>query len=163
MTEAVEPAAGTDGSLIAIYSAPSKGRPLVAQPVAELVAGRGLKGDRYFDRGPGVISMIESEAIARFNADHGAEATAPATRRCLVTRGIRLNPLVGQTFWLDGIELEGMELCDPCATLGKDLATDRVDPAAVVRAFRVSGGLRAYVRGSGTIRPGASLSLTAPD
>ncbi|MEM9743903.1 MAG: MOSC domain-containing protein [Pseudomonadota bacterium] len=144
------------GILVAIHIAGSSGQPQRSIGEAELVAGQGLRGDRYF-KAPGVVSLIEQEAIDTFNADHGTEVTAPRTRRNLLTRGIRLNPLVGQRFMLGEVELEGMELCDPCSTLGNDLATDSVTPAQVVRGFVVSGGLRAYVRSSGTIRPGDTL------
>ena len=149
------------GTLIAIHVAGSKGQPQQEVPEAELVAGAGLKGDRYFGS-PGVISLIEQEAIATFNAKHGTAVEAPQTRRNLLTEGIRLNPLVGQTFWLGGVELLGMEFCDPCSTLGQLLSTEQVTPAQVVRGFAVSGGLRAYVRGSGAVKPGAVISTTAP-
>ena len=158
MSQSTSPATGT---LIAIQRAGSKGQPLQTVAEAELVAGQGLRGDRYFGA-PGVVSLIESEAIATFNADHGTEVAAAATRRCLVTEGIRLNPLVGKTFWLGSIELKGMELCDPCAQLGQDLATEGVSPAQVVRGFAESGGLRAYVLSSGVVKPGAVISTTAP-
>ncbi|MEM1434794.1 MAG: sulfurase [Pseudomonadota bacterium] len=148
------------GTLIGIYTAPSSGRPLREQAEGRLVAGQGLEGDRYFGRPGGVISLIETEAIERFNLDHGTGVTAPETRRCLLTQGVALNPLVGKTFWINGIELEGMELCDPCAKLGQDLETETVSAAAVVRGFRVSGGLRAYVRGSGDIAPGDAITLS---
>lgn len=147
-----------NGTLIGIYTAPSAGKPLSEQSEAQLVAGKGLAGDRYFERPGGVVSLIEAEAIERFNADHGLNIGAADTRRCLLTRGVDLNALVGKTFWINDIELEGMELCDPCAKLGQDLQTEQVTAAAVVRAFLDSGGLRAYVRGTGVIAPGDRIA-----
>ena len=148
-------------TLIEINLAGSRGQPQQTVAEAALVAGEGLKGDRYFGA-PGVVSLIEREAIEAFNAAHETKVEAVATRRNLLTEGIRLNPLVGRSFWIGDVELEGMELCDPCSTLGRLLATDTVTPAQVVRGFAVSGGLRAYVRSDGIIRPGAVISTTAP-
>ena len=38
-------------------------------------------------------------------------------RRNVVTRGIRLNPLVGARFTVGGVECAGRRLCEPCAHL----------------------------------------------
>jgi len=140
-----------------ILRAPEHGQPQTAAPSAELVQGIGLKGDRY--AGNGIISLIEAEAVAQFNASTGLNIDAAATGRNLVTRGISLNPLVGQRFRIGQVELEGTELCDPCATLGKLLATEKITAAEVVRAFVDRAGLRARVLSRGVIEPGSTISI----
>ncbi|MGI9325172.1 MAG: MOSC domain-containing protein [Pseudomonadales bacterium] len=147
------------GRLEQIYFAPSHGAPLEPVEAAKLVNGRGLEGDRYYNTSTGVVSLIEAEAIQAFNERTGLSIDAGMTRRCLVTRGIELNPLVGSRFRIGEVELEGFELCEPCASLGNSLATDSVSASAVVKAFLTSAGLRAYVRGTGVVRPGEPLAI----
>jgi MOSC domain-containing protein YiiM len=140
-----------------IFSAPEHGTPQSAKPQGQLTASVGLEGDRY--AGDGVVSMIEAEAVAAFNAATGLKISAGATGRNLVTRGIRLNPLVGQRFRIGNAELEGTELCDPCATLGRLLATENLSAAEIVRHLAHSAGLRARVLSSGKIEPGSEVSV----
>jgi MOSC domain-containing protein YiiM len=133
------------------------------QPVesARLVVGRGLEGDRHFGAGKGVVSLIEAEAIEQFVRDTGLTIPPAAMGRNLLTRGIRLNPLVGRKFQIGDVPVEGFELCDPCATLGKKLATAEYSATSIVRAFLVSAGLRAWVQGTGVIRVGDAVQFAA--
>ena len=139
-----------------IFSAPRHEAPQSACSQAQLIADVGLQGDRY--AGTGVISLIEAEAVEAFNAATDLSISAAATGRNVVTRGIALNPLVGKRFRIGEVELEGTELCDPCATLGKLLATDQISAADVVRNFTDSAGLRARVLSSGSIAAGSEIT-----
>ncbi|MCZ6710929.1 MAG: sulfurase, partial [Gammaproteobacteria bacterium] len=87
----------------------------------------------------------------------GLSIGAADTGRNIATRGIRLNALVGKQFRIANVLLEGFELCEPCATLGKRLATDAVGGPEVVAAFTHSAGIRAFVRGTGDIEPGSII------
>lgn len=122
-----------------------------------LTVGVGLEGDRYAGANEGVVSLIEAEAIAQFNNQTGLSITGAESGRNIVTRGIRLNDLVGKQFRLGDVLLEGFELCEPCATLGARLATDSVVASVVVKAFTHCAGLRAFVRGTGAIEPGSAI------
>jgi MOSC domain-containing protein YiiM len=145
-----------------IYLASAHGSRQREVNIARLTKGVGLEGDRYSRNGEGagdgMISLIEAEAIAQFNIATGLSVTAADSGRNIVTRGVRLNDLVGKHFRLGAVLLEGFELCEPCATLGKRLATDAVVAADVVAAFTHCAGVRAYVRGSGEIVPGSDIS-----
>ena len=140
------------GSIEAIYVSARHGEPKVSIPRAELREKVGLIGDRYAGRG--VVSIIEAEAVEAFNETTGLRVSADETGRNVVTRGIRLNDLVGRTFRLGGATLKGFELCEPCLTLGGRLATSSVKPHEVVKAFTHSAGIRAFVVASGGIAPG---------
>jgi len=142
------------GSIDSIYLATSHGDPQRPVDAGKLTVGIGLEGDRYANVDGGVVSLIEAEAVAAFNAQTGLSVTAAETGRNVVTQGVRLNELVGKQFRLGEVLLEGFELCEPCAGLGKRLSTETVDAAAVVAAFAHSAGLRAFVRGTGDIAPG---------
>ncbi len=143
------------GKVAGIYLAAKHGEAQHPVPEGRLTVGVGLEGDRHANRKGGVVTLIEAEAIERFVAETGLEISAADTRRNIETRGIALNDLVGRQFRVGGILMEAFELCEPCATLGARLATQDVSTAAIVAAFAHSGGIRAFVRGSGTVAAGS--------
>lgn len=130
-------------------------------------AGKGIVGDRYYGKkgtdGPN-ITFIESEEIAAFNTNFGQRASLSSTRRNIVTQGVRLNQLVGQEFSIGDVRFYGVELCEPCGTLGKALANDSLSSSQVVRAWARRAGLRANVLSTGILRVGMQFNLiqTAP-
>jgi len=125
-----------------------------------LVAGQGIVGDRYFGRAdePGQnLTLVEAEAIEAFQRTHGRPIDLSVTGRNVVTRGVRLNDLIGRRFRLGGALLRGVEHCDPCLNLGEALAGPGASPADVVRAFITSGGLRADVLVDGEVAVGDEI------
>ena len=125
-----------------------------------LVAGQGIEGDRYFGRAdePGQnLTLIEAEAIEAYQRARGRAIDLSVTGRNVVTRGVRLNDLIGRRFRLGGALLRGVEHCDPCLNLGKALAGADTRPADVVRAFITSGGLRADVLVGGEVAVGDEI------
>ncbi|WP_191602988.1 MOSC domain-containing protein [Marinomonas algicola] len=123
-------------------------------------AGKGIVGDRYYGkrREAGLnITFIESEEIEAFNANFGQHIRPSDTRRNIVTQGIRLNQLVGKEFEIGGVRFLGVELCEPCASLGKLLANDSLTAPQVVKAWLNRGGLRANVLTTGILRVGMPL------
>ncbi len=150
------------GSLKAIYWAGKASVLPEAVDEALLEAGRGLVGDRYYS-GKGRFSkknhepdteltLIESEEIDRFNALENREFGPGEFRRNLVTQGIRLNDLVGQTFRIGSVLAEGLRLCEPCSHLAK-LVSPNVVAGMVHRA-----GLRARVINGGVVRVGDGIA-----
>lgn len=126
-----------------------------------VVAGAGIEGDRYFaaEDEPGQnLTLIEAEEIEAFLTAHGRPHDLSISSRNIVTRGVRLNPLVGQEFTLGNVRLRGVELCEPCLGLGQSLADEALTPAAVVKALVHRAGLRCDVLDSGTIACGDKLA-----
>lgn len=124
----------------------------------------GIVGDRHFGRNdwPGQnLTLVEAEEIERFCAEFGRPTDLAITRRNLVTRGVRLNALVGRTFTLGSVTLRGIETCEPCSSLGLALANETLQAAAVVRRWVGRGGLRAMVVASGEIAVGDALVVDA--
>jgi hypothetical protein len=146
-------------TVIALYTTAESGTPLRAVPDARLEPGQGLIGDRY-SRGMGTFSeqlrdrpdwevtLIEIEEIERFNALGGQPLTPGAFRRNLVTRGVRLNDLVGKPFTVGAAQLQGIRLCEPCAYLAGLLGP------SVVKAMAHRAGLRARVVTGATVHAG---------
>ena len=85
----------------------------------------------------------------------------PISGRNIVTRGVRLNELVGVEFLVGGVRFRGVELCEPCLGLGKALATPTLPPAMVVKRLVHLAGLRADALSSGEVAVGASVQRAA--
>ena len=144
-----------------IYIASQARGALVERSEIHVVAGAGIDGDRYYKANdePGQnITLVEAEVIDAYNANFGTRHALSCTRRNLVTRGVRLNPLVGREFMIGSVRLRGVELCEPCMGLGKAMATEGVTPADVVKFLTHRAGIRADVLSSGTIAAGAEVS-----
>ena len=127
-----------------------------------VIAGLGIVGDRYFGRhdAPGQnLTLIEAEEIEAFLAELGTPLDLSLTHRNLITRGVRLNALVGREFRIGDVRLRGVELCEPCLGLGKLLARPELDAPAVVRRLLHRAGLRADILCDGEIWRGNGLSL----
>lgn len=153
-----------DGTVIGIYTATAAGEAMASQFSARLETGRGIVGDRYY-LGVGTFSeklkgkpdvevtLIEIEEIDSFNTAECLALEPGAFRRNIVTRGIRLNGLVGRTFAVGSAVLGGVRLCEPCSHLA-DVATPQVLPALVHRA-----GLRARVVVGALVRTGDPIRV----
>ncbi|MHC5003415.1 MAG: MOSC domain-containing protein [Planctomycetota bacterium] len=155
------------GTIESIHIADEEDGPLRAVTEAVLVPGRGIEGDRY-SRKPALaphqeLTLVEAEQVEAFAATTGLAVRPHETRRNVVTRGIGLNGLVGRTFTLGGATLRGVELCEPCASLGARLAALSADgtvtAAAVVAGLTGRAGLRARILDGATIRPGDRIAL----
>lgn len=144
------------GTVEQILLAGPKGTPRNAVERTTAVAGMGLEGDRYFGQKPGryaadrQVTLIEAEAVEAVRAA-GVPFTAADARRNVVTRGVRLNDLLGRTFRVGGAVLRGVELCHPCGHLAK------LTYRGVTRDLKMRGGLRAEVLRGGDIRVGDAL------
>ena len=115
------------------------------------VHGRGISGDRYADAGD--ITLIEEEALAALTAETGIELTHEESRRQVLTRGVRLNDLVGKRFKVGEVECVGRELCEPCSHL-QSLTRDGVLDGMVHRA-----GLNADIVAPGRIAVGDEVHV----
>ena len=122
------------------------------------VARRGLEGDRHFDKrsrrggaGGKDLTLIEAEAIEGLREDTGIELGLGEARRQVVTRGIRLNDLVGRRFTVGDVECVGVELCDPCRHM------EQLTQPGVLRGLVDRGGLRADIVVSGEIAVGDAV------
>jgi hypothetical protein len=118
---------------------------------ARAITGIGLEADRYF-AGVGTwsnypvqtgkdLTLIEAEAL------EAVGLSGQAARRNLVTRGVRLNDLVGRRFRVGVVECYGDRLCEPCAHLE---ALTGIGAAALAHC----GGLRADILSDGEIIAG---------
>ena len=123
----------------------------------EVVASKGIVGDRYFHDFNGdreQITLIESENIDYYNDTFNTKFTYLEFRRNIVTKNIKLNDLVGKTIQVGNIKLKVNDLCRPC----KDLQ-QRLGKSNIIKEFLRRGGLRCEILSSGTINVGDKITI----
>lgn len=126
--------------------------PVVALDAVDCVAGRGLRGDRFFDYRPdykGQVTFFSWEVYVELWEELGVspEHRDPAaTRRNIIVEGVNLNALIGQPFAIQGIRFLGTEECKPCYWMN-----GVIHPQAEAW-LRGRGGLRAKILDDGTLR-----------
>jgi hypothetical protein len=148
------------GTLRGIFIAPDSGEPMAARESVEAVAGRGLRGDRYFretglyDRREELpdgtdVTLIESEALAALDRDYDVTLDPADTRRNVLTAGVALNHLVDARFRVGEGVFEGVRLCEPCGYM-----ESAANAEGAVEGLVHRGGLNANVVESGEIALG---------
>jgi MOSC domain-containing protein YiiM len=129
---------------------PPGNHPTLEVPEVECVAGRGLKGDRFFDfkeDNKGQVTFFSQEVFEALCAELKLSGKVPGeSRRNIVVAGIDLNSLVGQEFEIQGVKFRGMAECSPCHWMDKAFA-----PGAE-HFLQKRGGLRAKVLTDGKLR-----------
>ena len=151
------------GTLNGIFVADGAGTPMRALDRAELVAGRGIRGDRYFTetgtfspkakKPSQEVTLVEAEEVEAFNAATGGALRPEELRRNLVTRGVRLNDFVGVEFTVGSVVLKGIRLCEPCDYLAG------LTSAAVRQTFVHRAGLRAAIVAGGVACVGDAIAI----
>ena len=122
--------------------------------------GRGLEGDRYAagmgtfsnHKGQRDVSLIESEALEAFERESATSLSAAECRRNVLTRGVRLNDLVGKEFQVGHVRMRGLRLCEPCTHLVR-----LTKNSATLRGLVHRGGLYAAILNEGEIVVGDSI------
>ena len=150
------------GEIVSIQIAPNATDLLKHLDQIMAVEGKGLEGDRYFNR-TGTYSdkhdesreatFIESEALEALASDYHIELQGTESRRNISTRGVALNHLVGKKFRVGEATFLGIRLCEPCTHL------EEVSGKPVRKGLIHRGGLRAQIVKSGLIRVGDEVEL----
>ena len=153
------------GRLLHIHIAEKASAPMQELEEAELIAGRGIEGDRYF-KGIGTyspkpdareVTLIEMEvleAMARGDPPGPGKAVTLAPvdhRRNLTTQGVPLHHLVGKRFKVGAAVLRGGRLNYPCKYLEKLLGLP------VYTALLNRSGLNCVIEVGATIRKGDAI------
>ncbi|MEI6860068.1 MAG: MOSC domain-containing protein [Shewanella sp.] len=149
--------------MVEILIAENAGDKLINIKQTELVSGKGIVGDRYYNKlgtfyeklkntGDFEVTLIECEEILAFNTETNLSLIGSDFRRNIVTNDIRLNNLVGKSFKIGEVEFQGVRLCQPCkylvSILGKVVMEKMMDKC----------GLRAIIVKSGNISINDSIS-----
>jgi hypothetical protein len=132
------------------HGQPSGRAPLLSLDQAEVVAGKGIVGDRFFgwkEDYAGQVTFFSLEVHEALCAALDVRDRGPEVyRRNLVVTGADLNALIGREFELQGLRFLGVAESKPCYWMDEAFA-----PGAE-EALRGRGGLRAKVLTSGMLR-----------
>ena len=138
------------------------GQPPGEHPIHEVsaircLAGRGIQGDRFFDYKENYKGQITFFAVEVFQSlcEQCRLWTKPVSvlRRNVITRGLRLNSLVGEEFALQGVWFLGVEECKPCYWM------DQAFCPGAEAALKGRGGLRAQILTDGVLRVTVPLAV----
>jgi MOSC domain-containing protein YiiM len=123
--------------------------PMVPTDRAQIVAGRGIVGDRYFHRPPdskGQVTFFAEETWLRLRAELGRSDLGPEVfRRNVVVRDTDLWALIGAEFEIQGLRFQGTEYCKPCFWMDQAFSPGTLDRLVAWKA----GGLRARALSDG--------------
>lgn len=138
----------------ALFTAPAAGEPMQSHQTVELVAGRGIPGDRYL-LGTGHWSDPQwpDQELTLFDKSVAERLGLPSEtfRRNIVISGLPVLDLIGVKFKLGSATLRGVRHCDPCRYLEKLVRPGIVD------ALEHDGGVRCAIITSGTVSVGDAL------
>ena len=123
----------------------------------EAIAKKGLVNDRHFKESNNAqcqVTLIESENINYYNKKFRTSIAYIDFRRNIITRGIKLNELVGKEFLIGEVKVKAHDLCRPCKYLQQTLKQDNI-----IKEFLLKGGLRCEILTSGKISIGDTLKI----
>ncbi len=149
-------------NFFAHYGQPPGEFPLEEQSVIECFAGRGIRGDRFFDFKKdyqGQITFFAREVFDELVHEFGVGAKSPGVlRRNVIVSGISLMELIDVDFELQGVQFRGMQHCKPCSWMNLAVA-----PGAEKYMLPGKGGLRARILSDGRLCVGeAHLKIRQP-
>ena len=126
----------------------------------DLIAGKGIVNDRHFKdyNDPlNQLSIIEGENIDEYNLKNKLNIPYLNFRRNIVTRGIKLNVLVGKKISVGSVKLEVLDLCRPCRHLSEKLGRNDI-----IKEFLRKGGIRCQIMNDGKISLNNKIKIIQP-
>lgn len=132
------------------HEQPPGENPTLEVDEVECVAGRGLKGDRFFDfkdNYKGQITFFAWEVFVAMCDELKLSGKSPGeSRRNLIVEGVDLNALIGREFEVQGVRFRGMAECAPCHWMNRAFAL------GAEKFLQGRGGLRAQILTDGRLR-----------
>jgi len=134
------------------YDKGSLDHEIVSKSQVELVAGKGIVGDRFFDYKEdykGQITFFSDSTIDEVKEELGySHAEAKLFRRNVVLGGIQTESLVGKRFRIEGTEFTGSCEAAPCFWM------DEAVGEGTHEFLKGRGGLRARITKGGILSLG---------
>ena len=125
------------------------GQQMEVKQSVKVLANKGILKDRYFNEindKDTQITLIESENVECINKSMGTNFLDIDFRRNIITKGIRLNQLVGKKIKVGQVTMKVHRLCDPCKYL-----QDLLNQKNLVKILLNKGGLRCELLTDGKI------------
>ena len=114
------------------------------------IKGKGLVGEKHFKENNEKkcqITLIEIENINHYNKITETNIPAKNFLRNIVTKGIKLNVLIGKEFSIGSVKVKAHDLCRPCKNLQESLQQNNT-----VKELLHAGGLRCEILTDGIIK-----------
>jgi MOSC domain-containing protein YiiM len=128
---------------------------MIEVPLIECVAGRGIRGDRYFDFKDdykGQITFFSLDVFEELCAALSLDDCLPAAaRRNVITRGVDLNEFIDKEFEIQGVRFYGTQECAPCYWMDGAFAPGAED------FLKGRGGLRGKILTDGQLHSNACI------
>jgi len=151
-------------SLEAIIIGEAK-KPLHYVKEAHVVAGRGIKGDRYYkgsgsfnrpplDQSVREITLIDYDTLVEVNNRLSSQLDFLDLRRNLVIKNLDINLLKKKNFTIGHATFQIQRYAPPCRYLSRLLEVD------MMKGLKYIGGYRAKIISSGKIKLADILKLT---
>lgn len=132
------------------HGKPAGQNPMVSVDQIECVAGRGIRGDRFFDfkeNYKGQITFFSMEVFRALQRELNLPDAKPeATRRNVFVSGLDLSTLIGHEFELQGVRFLGVEESKPCYWMNTALSL------GAETWLQGRGGLRCRILSDGFLR-----------
>ena len=141
--------------VIEIAISENSGKVMINVDSVESIAGKGLVNDRHFKENnekKSQITLIEIENINHYNQISGTSISSKDFRRNIITKGIKLNELVGSEFFIGQVKVKAHDLCRPCQYLQESL-----NQKNLVKELLRKGGLRCEILTNGKIFVGDEI------
>ena len=123
----------------------------------DCLAGRGIRGDRFFDYRDdykGQITFFSLEVFDELCSAFQLQQCSPAQlRRNVIVQGTDLSALFDGEFEVQGVQFRGAGECKPCYWMNNAIA-----PGAE-QFLKGRGGLRARILTDGRIRSGSREAM----
>src|SRR3954453_16253394 len=143
-----------------IHVTARKAQPVEAVERVNVVAGKGIEGDRKFgEHEPGSghdLTLVPAESLEALAEETGIQLSPGETRRQGTTRGIDVNAPLGGRFPVGAVEAGGIELCEPCNHL------EKLTQPGVMRGLVHRAGINADVVRDGEIAVGDEVVDLGP-
>jgi MOSC domain-containing protein YiiM len=136
--------------------------PMRAMPELQLIAGKGIEGDRYMiGREAGFyshkpeegrqVTLFEFETLVALKRDANIDLGPQEHRRNVTTEGVPLTHLVGRQFWLGETLLEATRLSIPCRHI------EEITGKAIFDPLINRSGLNCRILKGGLVRVGDAV------
>ena len=126
----------------------------------ECVAGKGLRGDRFYDykdNYKGQVTFFSKEVYDSLCQHFDIwDRAAEVLRRNVLVEGCDLNTLIGAEFEVQGIRFKGTQEAAPCHWMNQAFAPGTEE------FLKGQGGLRAHILTDGILRCDSSAAQVMP-
>jgi len=134
------------------YGKKSLNYAIVERNEIQMIAGRGIVDDRFFDHEPnyrGQITFFDWAVYQRVMSEIiDGDLDPKKFRRNVLIEGVDLNELIGKKFTLNGVTFTGSCECRPCFWM------DEACAEGTEEFLKGKGGLRARILNDGSLTKG---------